>query len=149
MLSVFQKKLLKIRQILCVTHPQVMAVKKQKKVSTPKLPPFKRSNDCSLTREPKVKGLRNYLKRIRNSFEEFEAAGNPDPASKILNPKYSKYPIIPLCTLTHLPANYTDPKSRLFVYDKTISYQLACIGVDGLKNFVQLRGWGNELFIMK
>ncbi|KRH94708.1 hypothetical protein M153_16300011598 [Pseudoloma neurophilia] len=133
--------------------------KGNKKVKHSPIPAFKRTDNCPLTRDPKIKGIRNYLKRIRAAIEEEQRQDansvkmNEDLKPNVRQPDFFANPFSPslsftslrLCQLTHLPANYTDSRSRLEAYDKSVLLMIKEMTADQIKMANSVKGFGRDL----
>lgn len=141
-------------------------VKYTKKIRKQTIPSYKRTDNFPLIHEPKVKGIRNYIKRIRMALDEEQmqqirddTAGtkssntekhiiqykkNPDFFVNPLSPRLS-LSSLRLCQITHLPANYTDSRSKLEAYDKSVLLMIKEMGADRIKMINGIRQFGRDL----
>lgn len=113
--------------------------KKKKKID---IPPFKRPKSINYARDAKAKGLRNYLKRIKESDEN-------DPGFLLLNNRYSHKPPLNLCDITHLIGSYTDPRTKLSAYDRHVIYYISSLGMDRIKSIMSVKSFGSSLHLYK
>lgn len=144
-------------------------VKQPKKAKKSTIPSYKRTDHCSLIREPKIKGIRNYIKRIRmalekerreqmidktNDHEDIRNSSAQKPQSKTQKkPDFFVNPLSPtlsfssirLCHITHLPSNYTDSRTKLEAYDKSVLLMIKEMSPDKIKMINGIRGFGRDL----